>query len=170
MDISAADLRKVLTYDATTGIFRWTGGGNRMRAGRIAGTPTDGYLKIMVNGRSYRAHRLAWLYVYGVDPANLIDHINSIRDDNRIANLREASHADNQANRKVPATNTSGFKGVSPFVRTKRWRAQASVHGKNKHIGFFATKEEAAAAYNEFITAARGEFAHINALTQGETK
>lgn len=172
MNISAERLHELFDYDPETGVFRWkVNHRNGVRAGRIAGTPSDGYLKIMVDGRSFRAHRLAWLYVYGAEPS-ILDHINGVRDDNRIANLREATLTENRANQKMPRRNTSGFLGVTWHSGAKKWRAIASVRGKNKYLGCFEKPEEAADVYDKFIIDLRGEFARPNraALAPQPTK
>ncbi|MDA6380520.1 HNH endonuclease signature motif containing protein [Escherichia coli] len=68
---------------------------------------------IMINGKAYPAHRLAWLIVYGTMPDGFIDHINRVRTDNRISNLRLVTHSENMQNRKIQKNNKSGYRGVS---------------------------------------------------------
>lgn len=138
-----------LDYDKDTGIFRWKidcGGrkGNRIKAGSIAGSLNgEGYRDIGINKRVYRAHRLAWLYVTKVWPNCVVDHKNGIVNDNRFDNLRLAT--DRQSSENRTHKNKYGLKGVS----TKRnlFRARIFHNGKSVHIGYYATKEEAAAAY-----------------------
>lgn len=98
--------------------------------GCIAGTVTaTGYMQLCINDKSYRAHRIIWLHVHGELPTGEIDHINQVKHDNRLANLRLASRSEQQLNRAKPAHNTSGVKGVS-FSRSKRkWIASVNVKG-----------------------------------------
>lgn len=171
MSINHEQLMSMLAYDPATGIFVWRqkiGAGreinrwNTRHAGRRAGSPNrDGYIQINIRKTQYGAHRLAWLYVNKEWPRLEIDHRNGDKADNRIANLREADRFQQMQNVKAPATNTSGFKGVSLHQKTKRWRATANFNGKPKHLGYFATREEAYQAYLDAI-AARGEFARAS--------
>jgi hypothetical protein len=105
-------------------------------------------MRISLDNIYYRAHRLAWLYVHDVWPDDQIDHINGCRDDNRIANLREVTNAQNMQNLHRPhSRNTSGYLGVH-FVRERnRWGAQIRDNGRKRNLGHFATAEEASAAY-----------------------
>lgn len=143
-------LKELLSYDQGTGIFIWsTKKSKRIKIGDIAGCKNpDGYIYIRVDGKGYFAHRLAWLYVYEKMPEKEIDHINEIRDDNRMCNLRLANHQENGQNQSNPRThNTSGFLGVSWHKCGKKWRAYITLNGKIKHLGYFNTAEEAHAAY-----------------------
>lgn len=148
--LTAARLRELLSYDPTTGLFKWRvnrrGG---CKAGSVAGVNDGrGYIKTTIDGRPCRAHRLAWLYVYGEWPAHQIDHINGVRSDNRLANLREATNAQNLQNqRKANSKNKCGLLGVGPFG--DKWRAQISYYGTTKHLGLFETPELAHAVYLE---------------------
>ena len=138
-------LKEILYYDPETGVFTWRvnrGGG--ARAGDVAGyLHREGYIRIGFSGKVYRAHRLAWLYVHGKWPKYEIDHMNRIRDDNRIVNLREASHADNSHNLGLSSKNTSGVSGISWYKYTKEWCAQIKVKGETIFLGAFPTKREA---------------------------
>ena len=98
--ISVARLKEVLGYDAKTGVFVWRYVRKGMSSNRslVAGMPRKvrGYRYIRIDGQLYAAHRLAWLYIHGRWPVDQIDHINGIRDDNRLVNLREATNGQNQ--------------------------------------------------------------------------
>lgn len=110
---------------------------------------TKGYVYISVLGGCFRAHRLAWLYVYGRLPDDQIDHINCIRDDNRISNLREST---NRANSTNKLTHKNGkLVGCHYHKGHKKWQSQAYVGDRNRHIGYFETKEEAHEAYKRYI-------------------
>jgi len=133
-------LREIFHYDQETGVF------TRRSLGRVAGTKNDsGYLVIFIDGKGYRAHRLAWLYVYGEWPAELIDHKNRIRTDNRIDNLRQANRSENTQN-TVTKRSSSGVRGVSRMG--EKWKAQIAINGKDIYLGLFGTVAEASAAYS----------------------
>lgn len=159
MPLTAEILRELLTYNPETGVFvrRVTLG--KIKAGMVAGSPSShGYLLISVAGTRYKAHRLAWLYVYGEWPKEDIDHINRVTSDNRICNLREATDHQNLWNMKKPITNSSGYKGVSYHALTGKWRVRFRRDGKEQFIGLFHSKEIAFEVYKEEITRVRGEF------------
>jgi len=103
------------------------------------------------NGRSLSMHRA----IMDCPPDKEIDHINHNMLDNRRSNLREASHQENCCNRRKHRDNTSGFKGVYWHTSGGKWAASI-------HLGMFATKEEAARAYDEAAKIIHGEFAHLN--------
>lgn len=99
-----------------------------------------------MDGRLYRAHILAWLYITGSFPILDIDHINRDRDDNRFSNLREVSRSVNLHNSKRRCNNTSGHKGVSYDKTKSKWHAYIHKDGKRTNIGFFESKDDAVAA------------------------
>lgn len=164
------ELKEVLSYDPATGIFRWKvakhgGSGNKpIPAGTIAGgVDKYGYRKIFLFGRTYRAHRLAWFYVYGVWPHGEVDHKKGDRDDNRIAKLREANKQNNQANSKLRASNQTGFKGVgSPLRGRSKYPARITVNYKTIWLGSFDTPDAAHAAYVAAAAIYFGEFARAS--------
>jgi len=150
-------LKSQLDYDADTGIFTWKAVSkfHKSRNGKEAGTRHHtGYLHISIDGKKYSAHRLAWLYVHGEFPEEFIDHINGVRDDNRIVNLRDVSHNVNCLNRKIQTSNTSGHPGVknvSRYSKRKKamitkFAADISVKGKRFYLGNFDTFEAAKSA------------------------
>lgn len=149
-ELTVERAKELLNYDPETGVITWRVTTNsRAMAGSRAGCKhCAGYVQIHIDGRKYLAHRLAWLIIHGEWPLEHIDHINGIRNDNRKINLREASRAINMQNQRRPmAGNTSGFLGVSWFVRDKVFAAQIWIQGKKKHIGFFNDPSEAHQAY-----------------------
>lgn len=92
----------------------------------------------------------------------VVDHVNRDKLDNRQMNLRQASRSQNEYNKPAPRNNTSGYKGVVYVKSVKRWVAQVGFKGKNCYIGIYATKVEAAEAYNERASLLFGEFALLN--------
>jgi len=121
--------------------------GRRIRVGDVAGSYDGrGYIHIQIHKKTYRANRLAWLYVYGVWPKNQIDHINQIRDADWIANLREATIKENNKNKPLRVDNASGFTGVYWYAPSEKWRVGIKVDGKQIHLGFFKDKSEAVSA------------------------
>lgn len=156
--LTQTQLKDVLTYDPATGLFRYRhdrrGGINK--AGDIAGTfNAKGYRQISI-GRTYGAHRLAWLYMTGAWPKHQIDHKNGVRDDNRWCNLREATNAQNCASRGVKANNRLGLKGVYPHG--KRFAVCLYKNGERHYLGTFATAEDASTAYSEAANDLHGDF------------
>ena len=139
-------LREVLCYDSETGVFRWrVSPSHRAPVGSLAGTRhPSGYRRIIFCGRRYYAHRLAWLYVYGHPPKMNVDHINGIRNDNRIRNLRVVTQSQNCGNARLSAANTSGFKGVVWDKSRKKWAVRIKVNYKTIHLGRFDDINEAA--------------------------
>ena len=153
--LTQQELKELLHYEPLTGVFtRRTATANCVQAGDIAGTKeTTGYIRLRVLNKKYLAHRLAWLYVYGEWPSKHLDHINGVRDDNCIANLREATPRENSQNTKKRHGARCRLKGVR--VYKGRFLAQICTRGKNLHIGCYNTEEEAHAAY---MAAAEKEF------------
>jgi hypothetical protein len=131
--------------------------GLRAKAGTIAGTrKPNGYLTIWICGANHMAHRLAWLHFYGRWPAEHLDHINRVRDDNRIANLREVTFSENNQNVGLRRTSRSGYRGVT---RVKAgWWARIVINGETHPLGTYGTPEEAYAAY---LAAAASMHTHI---------
>lgn len=143
-------LRTLLNYNPDTGIFSWKARKEKRFdvnfADRTAGTKTkSGYVTIRFKGKRALAHRLAWLYVQGIWPVGVIDHIDRDRSNNRIVNLRDCSHQENILNRNV--LPSSGVKGVYFRRKRKKWLARGYVDGKIKCFGSFTTMEEAIGSY-----------------------
>lgn len=151
MTLTAEQLKAVLDYDASTGVFVWKVRPSKaVKAGDVAGCTEKriGYITIGIAGRIYKSHRLAWLHMYGEWPKGLIDHINGDKADNRIANLRDVFADGNSQNvRKPNVRNKSGFMGVIWYQN--KWRASMSVNGKSKWLGDYSTPEEAHQVYLE---------------------
>jgi hypothetical protein len=160
--ITAERLREVLHYDQETGEFRWKVRRHGVRLGAVAGCiDARGYWSIKIDRRTYRASRLAWLYMTGEWPKLLIDHDNNVSSDNSWENLREASDAQNQWNSRKPRTNTSGAKGVTWRSDAGKWQAQICVNYRHVYLGLFDDISEAAAAYVAASEKYHGEFGRV---------
>lgn len=153
MEITLEELKARLHYNPKTGHFTRLVNAAKGRKGMRAGhcTHARGYIQVSVKCHEYYAHRLAWFYMTGKWP-KMIDHINGKTDDNRFANLRDCTMAENMQNMKVTGTtaNKSGHIGVC-FVKGK-WRSALRYvrDGKRcKVVSNHATKKEAVAAYTE---------------------
>ena len=153
-DLTQDDVVRLLNYDASTGYFTWRADvAYNVKEGSIAGyNNSNGYRIITINKRSYKAHRLAWLYTYGEFPSGSIDHIDRDKGNNAITNLRIATAAENGQNRNA----AKGKKQKTPlgvsFNKSKRnctkqYGAAIQVNKKQRHLGWFKTPEEASEAY-----------------------
>lgn len=164
MNLTFERLREVLSYEPDTGLFRWKiRNGPRIKVGDIAGSKDrKGYIRIQVDRKIYGANRLAWLYTYGELSDMQIDHINNIKDDNRVNNLRLATNRQNRQNSSGWSKSVSGRKGVYPSPGTNRWQAIIGLPSGIQRLGVFETKEEAAEAYNIAAKANFGEFARMS--------
>ncbi|CAB4240509.1 putative NHN endonuclease [uncultured Caudovirales phage] len=165
-------IKQNLRYDPDTGHLWWIKQnvtGTRPRdLNRPAGRNSHCYLMVDINvnkRETIKLHRVAWFLYHGVWPKDEIDHINNIRDDNRIVNLREATHAENLSNQKPRVDGSSKYKGVSWDKQNCKWRASVMVDYKQINLGRYHKEEEAALAYNKAALEYFGEFAKINDLT-----
>jgi hypothetical protein len=161
-----AELREWFSYDPDTGLItrlKTTRGGNG-KLGRVAGTrhltgrSSQHDIQISFRGRFFRAHRIAWALHYGEWPDKQIDHVNGIRVDNRIANLRIATTSQNHANVGPPSNNTSGIKGVSWRKKRRKWRAEIIVKGRYIYLGSFKSQVRAVMARLEAEVKYHGDF------------
>lgn len=175
--IPVAKLKELLHYNPETGIFRWKVrpfANSKRRAGDEAGSQEKPYRRVMIEGRHYSLHRLAYAFVYGEQPP-MVDHINGETHDNRIGNLRAATPAQNQQNRKPPEGKAVPYPGVHimsgrcyrrksdgkivVYQRSKPYAAKIRVNGKLVQLGQYATAIEAAMAYEKAARKFFGEFA-----------
>lgn len=161
-DITRLELKSMLIYDPETGVFTWKSRSiedfrasqgwtnwERYYAGKKAGyVDKNGYVTIRIKKKLYRAHRLAWLYVHGKWPENVIDHINGNPTDNRICNLRDVTQEVNLQNMRRPtAKNKVGVLGVTFHPSLGKYAAYIKAGGKSKALGYFATANDAGEAY-----------------------
>jgi len=151
--LTQAKLQAQIHYDPETGLFTWIKTNNK--AGYY---PENKYSQIGLNNKLYYGHRLAWLYVYGYFP-QYVDHINGIKSDNRLINLRKATNQQNACNSKIPVTNTSRIKGVMWNKNAKKWQVQMKIDGIQKHFGYFKDIEFAELVAQEIRSKYHGEFA-----------
>lgn len=149
--VSQEQLKEILSYDKNTGVFTWIARvANSVKIGDIAGThDSKGYIQISIKSTLYLAHRLSWLYVNGSFPLENIDHINGIRDDNRLVNLRSVNQLENSKNTKIRFDNKSGVIGVHLHKTTGKYLAYASHNKKMIHLGSFSNIEDAISARKE---------------------
>jgi hypothetical protein len=141
-------LRFLLDYNPDTGVLTWRTKPSRgIKVGQQAGTPTsEGYLAFQINKKKMLAHRAIWFYVHGVWPPKEIDHINHVRNDNRLCNLRLASRLENSHNTQKHAKNMSGHKGVAWHNRNQKWQVQLQANHKTFYVGQFAQLTDAVQA------------------------
>lgn len=175
-------LRKLIRLDHETGRLFWLPRGPEWFAdcargaqaqsalwnGQFAGKEAinasngNGYRKGQIFGRKYYAHRVIFALFYGRWPTELLDHINGDRADNRLSNLREASHSQNHCNAVVRA-GSSRFRGVSWAANVQKWHAyHRDADGRRINIGWFDDEAEAARAYDRAAREHYGEFARLN--------
>ncbi len=134
---------------------------SHVKIGDPAGYFTHGYSRITINGLTYAAHRLIYIYFNGEIPAEKeIDHIDNNPSNNKIENLRLCSTKQNMFNYKKPKTNTSGIKGVSWHKRDKVWNCVCSINNKSKYIGSYDNINDAKIAIEKFRELHHGEFAN----------
>lgn len=164
-DLSSEFVMSILSYDPQTGILTWKyrpdmpDSWNTKYADKSAGGyQSKGYIRVRINNNSYLAHRLIWLMTYGQWPDSQLDHINGVRSDNALNNLRKASASDNNANR-VP-NNSLGYKGVSKWEKNGNvyYNARITKNYKTRSLGYFKTPEEAYEAYCKAASAVHGKF------------
>lgn len=152
--ITAELVRSILDYNPLTGVFTW-------KNGTLAGGISNcGYLRIGIKRSKYLAHRLAWLMMTGKWPLDQLDHINGVRIDNRWANLRAATNAQNTINSDY--ANRTGLRGIYHHKKHGGWAAAIKANGHRVHLGYFKTPEEAHAAYCEAAREFHGEFARTS--------
>ena len=157
-----ARLRQLFSYNPRTGILTWCERPredfksnkswrrfNNNTAGKTAGgIDGKGYLCVMIDGITYKVHRIVWKIRHGTEPPEMVDHINRDTLDNRVINLRAADRFINEHNRIGPRSdNKSGYRGVSYCNRFGKWKAQIAANHKERILGYFDTREEASDAY-----------------------
>lgn len=154
--ITCEQVRKLFNYCPDTGLLTYAFTKGRYLKNKQVGTLlTNGYFRTVISGHSFYVHRIAFLHYHNYIPLE-IDHVNGVKTDNRITNLRECLRQGNEGNKKLKSHNTSGFKGV--FKCRNKWQAKIA----NSHIGVYDTKIEAALAYDAAAIIYFGNFALTN--------
>ena len=125
--------------------------------GKLAGSKLNGYKRVAFYEKEYYVHRIIFAMHHGYMP-KFIDHIDNNKSNNRIENLREATHSENQWNHKLRSDNKSGVKGVSWASRDQRWKAQCYVNGKSHQLGYFKDLTEAKNVVMQFRQINHKEF------------
>lgn len=169
MTRSLKTIKKFISYNPETGKFFWIKQGNwKAVAGRESGSLFRCAIgltyRIVSFGRTnYLAHRLAWWWIHGKMPPDMIDHINGNGLDNRICNLRLATQSQNMANWTRRAKRNC-YRGVSHkgYNFPKPWQARIGHQGVRLYLGTFANKKDAARAYDKAAKELFGEFAKLN--------
>lgn len=156
---TAEELRRFFNYDPETGRLTWAITEGRAVAGNDAGTINEqGYRIVGIDRSYYKAHRIIYRMMTGEEPPSLIDHINGDPGDNRWRNIRPATEAQNNANRRKQRNNKSGFRGVHWDKESGRWRAAIRVNKRLISLGRFSTKESAHSAYCKASAQLFGDF------------
>ena len=147
-DILTQDyLKSILRYEPHTGNFFWLVDKGRVGAGDKAGAKSRrGYVDIKIDGRSYLAHRLAWLYMTGEFPIHEIDHINGNPSNNRWTNLSEGTHSQVTRPHRTYRSNISGYSGVHWRKDAHKYRVRITVNNKRISLGHYSDFKEACRA------------------------
>lgn len=152
------DLFRVLSYNPESGEFTWIKSRRHGFSGRKAGSVNGkGYIQICIDGKLYLAHRLALLYVTGEMPKE-VDHINRVRDDNRLCNLRPCTSSENKHNKDITSRNKTGMKGVSWHPDGNSWRVRICVNKTQIHLGYYEDIELAELVSQEARIKYAGDF------------
>ncbi len=143
--LTLKNIKEIFDYDAETGVLRWKiKPGIRAKSGAATGSPgSHGYLQSVFCGKDYLTHRLIFAWFHERWPKDQIDHINGIRADNRIANLREVTHGENHKNQRIYKNNKSGCSGVCWDKRDNKWQAKINVDNKQIYLGLFISLPDA---------------------------
>jgi hypothetical protein len=164
MKITQEIAKKYTDYNPETGIFTWKKRDyidgedpryinrfNRNMAGKVAaGRHSEGYLIARIDGVNVKLHRLAWIYHYGVEP-DIIDHINGVRNDNRIENLRNIKKHENNWNQGIRKDNKTGYSGLHWNNQIGKWHVRLGHKNIAHHVGFFDDFDEALIERNKKI-------------------
>ena len=158
-------IRRLLSYDSGSGEFTWLESRGTIKRGGVAGGATTSkgrtYIQIKIDKSLYKAHHIAWFFIYGEWPSHDVDHIDGDGTNNRANNLRRCTHSQNIANAKMQHNNISGFKGVSWDKGHEQWRAYITHDRKRIWLGRFDKIEDAALVRLHAAKERFGEFARV---------
>jgi hypothetical protein len=158
-DLSQEKAIELFHYDAETGALQWrvqpdrNGKVSAKKAGTL-GRHT-GYVVVEIGRRKYQAHRLVWVMHHGPIQSGEIDHINRVKSDNRIENLRLATRSQQQGNSGVWRTNKSGYRGVTWNCASKKWAARVYANGRQIQV---CLSPDRAVAFEAYCVAAKAKF------------
>lgn len=163
--LTQEQLRKLVRYSPSVGVFeKLIGQGTKASPKRwkLLGksNPENSYIYLMIHGKKYTAHQLAWLYMHGEFPTHMIDHIDGDRTNNAILNLRQSTGSQNSANSQISKSSTSGIKGVTWSKAAKKWVARIVSNGKVAFNEYFEKIEDARSAIEAKRVEIHGEFAN----------
>ena len=135
LELRYEEVARLFTYDRETGVLYWRiRDRNTIRRNYVAGSikgAKDGYRRVGIKGKNYQEHRVIMMLCFGHIPENAeIDHINHVRDDNRLCNLRFVTGSENNKNQSVSSKNTTGVTGVHFSKTRKKYVAQIKVNRK----------------------------------------
>ena len=151
--LTQKELKRLFNYNEEDGKFTrlvTVGRGKRCKAGEIAGyAHKSGYRFMKISGKAYAEHRVVWMYVFGEFPDGEIDHIDHVRGNNRIKNVRVVTRIENMKNQLKRDCNKSGFTGVRFHKATQKWVANITNKGKQLHLGLYEDIKDAVIARRE---------------------
>jgi len=145
-------VKKTFWYDPETGLLYRFKSVPKCKLEQPAGYPQKNcrsgktYIRVRMNNGQYMAHRLAWVLVHGAWPAGELDHEDGDGTNNRLTNLREVTHGQNQKNMRRPSHNSSGYVGVVWLKDDKKWSARVYKGNKTICYGVYTDKQDAIAA------------------------
>ena len=143
--------KSLFIYNKDNGKLYWENPAyncKRLKGKEVGTVDKSGYLAMMVKKKNYKVHQICFLMHHKYKP-KMIDHINGIKQDNRISNIRECTSSENGQNRtQLSKNNTSGYKGICLCKRSNKWNATILYKGVRKSLGYYENKEDAATAYN----------------------
>lgn len=158
-ELSADVVREIISYDPESGDLKYLQSRGPVKSGSVIKRVSNrGYITVKILGKTYQAHRVAWLIHYGEWPVT-IDHINRDRTDNRLVNLRNATQQQNMCNVPRKINNTSGVRGVSWKSQSRKWQVEVKADGKRYYLGSYADIEFAELVASEGRVKLHKEFA-----------
>jgi hypothetical protein len=150
-------LKELLHYDPDTGLFTRVKQVGRFNSGEVVGYSNGrGWLRVKIDGKHYKLHRLAFLYMEGEFPPEEVDHKNRIRDDNRWCNLRHATRGKNNVNRLTKGNSDTGYRGVIPSGRG--YKAKIQCGGDIRYSITYDNPIDAYRQYCEWAQELFGDF------------